>query len=49
MYNNLSIGKVQVQTPTNGDEELPGHFSGENEQNVPWFQIYPKHTLNTCS
>ena len=40
MYDYPSVEKVQVKMLTNVSEELPGHFTGENERNVPRFRFY---------
>ena len=42
MYYYLTMGKVPVQMPTNGDYYLPGNFPGENKRNVLWILIYPR-------
>ena len=35
MYKNTYLGKVQVKIPTYGSQQPPGHFTVENELNVP--------------
>ena len=40
MYNHYSIGKILLQTSTNGSCWFPRHFPTEYEWFISWIQIY---------